>query len=320
MLRTLRVGICGSDLHSLRNGIIHPHTGSIVTTPMVVGHEPCAKVVEVGPEVTHLTVGDIVSIEPNVPCRECFQCRAGRFYLCSEMKVLGWTHDGAACRYFTFFAKGCYKLPEEITPEEGALIEPLSVGINACRRAGIQFGMTVLITGAGPIGFMVLLTAKAFGASRVVMTDTNEKRLQMAKNHGVDAIIVAKASEPPQDVAKRAAEAIGDKFDVTFDCVGFESTVETGIHATRPGGKLVVLGLGAERVNIPLVKAVMSGIDIISSIIYTNTWPFCIRMLQEKRVAVKSLATHIFKLENALEAFEFAKKGEGIKIMINCED
>ena len=320
LLKTLRVGICGSDLRCLKNGIINPKTELLVEGGMVIGHEPSAQVIQVGSNVKHLKEGDIVSIEPNLPCNTCNMCKKGRFNLCRDMTMLGFSRDGAASKFFTYYASGCHKMPESLSPEEGALIEPLSVGVSACRRAGIQFGDTVLITGAGPVGFMVLLCAKAFGATKIVVTDVNETRLQMAKEEGAHTTILTKTTDSPVKIAELAMEVINcEKFDTTFDCVGLESTVETAIHATSPGGKIIVIGVASPRVNIPLMKAVEAEIDIMGSFIYKNTWPFCIRMLEEKKIAVKQLATHVFKLNDALQAFEVAKRGEGIKVLIDFE-
>lgn len=133
-----------------------------------------------GKNVKHLQVGDRVAIEPGVPCRLCDYCKQGRYNLCLEMKFCATPpYHGNLCRYYAQDADFCFKLPDNVSLEEGALMEPLSVGVHACRRAGVSLGKSVLICGAGPIGLVNLLTAKAMGADEVVITDISEHRLQV---------------------------------------------------------------------------------------------------------------------------------------------
>lgn len=182
-----KVGICGSDVHYWVNGRIGDF---VVTKPMVLGHEAAGVVQEVGKGVTHLKagcisyafcknliliflfiLGDRVAIEPGVPCRTCDYCKGGRYNLCLEMAFCATPpFDGNLARFYTHAADFCYKLPDHMTMEEGALLEPLSVAVHACRRAGVTIGQKILICGAGPIGLVCLLTAKAMGASTVIIT------------------------------------------------------------------------------------------------------------------------------------------------------
>jgi len=177
MLKMDSVGICGSDVHYWTHGAIGDF---VVKAPMVLGHEAAGIVEKCGKNVKHLQVGDRVAIEPGVPCRLCDYCKQGRYNLCLEMKFCATPpYHGNLCRYYAQDADFCFKLPDNVSLEEGALMEPLSVGVHACRRAGVSLGKSVLICGAGPIGLVNLLTAKAMGADEVVITDISEHRLQV---------------------------------------------------------------------------------------------------------------------------------------------
>ena len=186
LLQMDSVGICGSDVHYWTHGAIGDF---IVRAPMVLGHEAAGVVTEVGSAVTHLKAGDRVAIEPGVPCRMCKLCKTGVYNLCPDMQFCATPPvHGNLCRYYVHAADFCYKLPDNLSLEEGALMEPLAVGVHACRRAGVCIGKRVLICGAGPIGLVNLLTAKAMGASEVVITDIADNRLEVAKSMGADYV------------------------------------------------------------------------------------------------------------------------------------
>jgi len=174
------VGICGSDVHYWKRGGIGRF---VLKKPMVLGHESSGTVYKVGSKVTSLKIGDRVAVEPGVPCRICEFCKSGRYNLCPDVKFCATPpDDGSLCKYFTHPADFCYKLPDHVRLEEGALLEPLSVAVHACKRGNIFAGSHVLILGSGPIGLMTLLTAKAMGASKIVVTDLLESRLAWLKN------------------------------------------------------------------------------------------------------------------------------------------
>lgn len=162
------VGICGSDVHFL----VHGHIGDYyVKSPMVLGHEGAAIVSKVGKNVTTLKPGDRVAVEMQVPCRVCILCKSGRYNLCEEMRFGSCPpEDGCLSEYFVHYPDFCFKLPDSMTLEEGALVEPLSVGLHACRRANVVLGSTVVIFGSGPIGLVTVVVAKSMGASKVLIT------------------------------------------------------------------------------------------------------------------------------------------------------
>jgi L-iditol 2-dehydrogenase len=161
------VGICGSDVHYLVNGRIGDF---VVEKPMVIGHEAAGTVVEIGKNVKNLKKGDRVAIEPGYGCRKCTYCKEGRYNLCPDMKFCATPpYDGNLARFYVHPADFCFKLPNNVSLEEGALLEPLSVGVHACKKGGVGVGSVVLILGAGPIGLVTLISAKAFGATKVII-------------------------------------------------------------------------------------------------------------------------------------------------------
>nr|XP_028561918.1 sorbitol dehydrogenase isoform X1 [Podarcis muralis] len=316
LLKMHSVGICGSDVHYWTHGRIGDF---VVKNPIVLGHEASGTVVKVGSAVTKLKKGDRVAIEPGVPRETDEFCKIGRYNLSPSIFFCATPpDDGNLCRYYKHDANFCYKLPDNVTYEEGALIEPLSVGIHACRRAGVTLGSKVLICGAGPIGLVTLLIAKAMGAAQVVITDLSAPRLEKAKEIGADFAVQIK-SESPEEVAHLVEQALGCMPDITVECTGAQAAIQTGIYATRSGGTLVLVGLGPEMATLPIVNAAVREVDIRGVFRYCNTWPMAIAMLASKKVDVQPLVTHRFPLEKAVEAFETTKKGLGIKIMLKCD-
>ncbi|XP_078694775.1 sorbitol dehydrogenase-like [Branchiostoma floridae x Branchiostoma belcheri] len=310
------VGICGTDVHVLTEGSLGQ---SVLTGPTVSGHEASGTVRQVGEGVTHLAVGDRVAIEPCISCRYCTNCKAGRYYLCPRLKACSIPPvHGLMCRYKVHPADLCYKLPDNVSLEEGALLEPLSVAVHACNRAGITVGYRVFISGAGTIGLVCLLAAKAMGAAEVIIADINAKRLEVAQQMGAH-VTVHVTSRDSQAMADQVVRALGGHADVTIECSGAEAAVQTGIYATKSGGVMVQVGLGADMITIPLVDAALREVDIRGTFAYPNCYPTALSMVASGQVNVKPLVTHRYSLEQALEAFEVVKRGEGIKVMVKCD-
>ncbi|XP_029354072.1 sorbitol dehydrogenase [Echeneis naucrates] len=317
LLQMHSVGICGSDVHYWQHGRIGDF---VLTKPMVLGHEASGRVVKVGSAVKHLKVGDRVAIEPGVPREMDEYFKSGRYNLSPTIFFCATPpDDGNLCRYYTHSANFCYKLPDNVTFEEGALIEPLSVGIHSCRRAGVTLGSTVFICGAGPIGLVCMLVAKAMGASQVIITDLFPERLKMAKELGADFQVTVKRGDEPQQLAKTVGDMLGAPPQITIECTGVESSIQSAIYATRSGGVVVLVGLGSEMASVPLVNAAVREVDIRGTFRYCNTWPMAIAMLASGKVNVKPLVTHRFPLEQVVQAFETTRQGLGIKVMLKCD-
>ncbi|XP_068634273.1 sorbitol dehydrogenase-like isoform X2 [Aristolochia californica] len=253
-IRMKAVGICGSDVHYLKTMAC---ASFVIKEPMVIGHE-CAGIIEVvGSEVKHLIPGDRVAIEPGISCWRCDLCRNSRYNLCPEMKFFATPPvHGSLANQIVHPADLCLKLPDNVSLEEGAMCEPLSVGIHACRRAVVGPETNVLIIGAGPIGLVTMLAARAFGAPRVVIVDVDDSRLAVSKNLGADQVV--KVSPNIQDIDQEVVEiqqAMGVVIDITFDCAAFSKTMTTALNATGPGGKVCLVGMGHPELTVPLTGA-----------------------------------------------------------------
>ncbi|XP_065349064.1 sorbitol dehydrogenase-like [Cloeon dipterum] len=313
------VGICGSDVHYLVRGAIGDF---VVKAPMIMGHEASGTVAKVGKNVKNLKVGDRVAIEPGVPCKACEYCKHGRYNLCADIIFCATPPcHGNLCQYYTHAADFCFKLPDHVSLPEGALLEPLSVGVHACRRADVRLGSTVLVTGAGPIGLVSLLSAKAMGATNVIITDIMQNRLDLAKELGADHTILLDKDSDETAIVKKIHALLGKEPDKTIECSGAESSIRIAIQATKSGGVVVIVGMGKPNVTIPLVNALVREVDIRGVFRYANCYPLALEMIASGKVDVKKLITHNYTLEQTLEAFENAKTGAGgaVKIMIHCK-
>jgi L-iditol 2-dehydrogenase len=318
------VGICASDVHYLRKGRI---ADFIVKAPMVIGHESAGEVVAVGEAVTALAVGDRVAMEPGIACQRCKPCKTGAYNLCPDMKFFATPPVHGSLAHFVHHpADLCFPLPSLLSYEDGAMCEPLAVGVYACIKANIRPGMRVLITGAGPIGLVTLLSAGAFGASEIVITDVDERRLAIAAAAapGVKALCVA---------GKTMAEVlvmIGGpaSVDVTMDCAGFETTVEVALEATTNGGKVLLIGMGCSTrsMHVPLLPAAIREVDLLGSFRYRNVYPTCLALIESGRIDVRKLITHRvdlsgegrFTAELVMEGFALSEKGgDVVKVMFN---
>ncbi|KAJ3690659.1 hypothetical protein LUZ61_019823 [Rhynchospora tenuis] len=318
-VRMKAVGICGSDVHYLKT-LRCAHF--VVKEPMVIGHECAGVIEEVGSEVKTLVAGDRVALEPGISCWRCKHCKGGRYNLCPDMKFFATPpYHGSLANQVVHPADLCFKLPDNVSLEEGAMCEPLSVGIHACRRAEVGPEKTVLIMGAGPIGLVTMLAARAFGAPRIVIVDVDEYRLSVAKSLGADEIV--KVSTSTQDLDEeviRVQEAMGADIDVSFDCAGFSKTMSTALNATRAGGKVCLVGMGHNEMTVPLTSAAAREVDIVGIFRYKDTWPLCLEFLKSGKIDVKPLITHRygFSQKEVEEAFEVsARGGDAIKVMFN---
>nr|XP_043632389.1 L-idonate 5-dehydrogenase-like [Erigeron canadensis] len=313
------LGICGSDVHHFKNMRV---ANFIVKKPMVIGHECAGIIKEVGSNVKSQAVGDRVALEPGISCQTCNLCKNGTYNLCKKMKFFGSPPtNGSLANQVVHPENLVFKLPDNVSLEEGAMCEPLSVGVHACRRANVTPDSKVLIFGAGPIGLVTMLAAHAFGASKVIIADIDDHRLSIAKDLGANGTV--KVSTNLQDTdedTEKIQKTMGDSIDISFDCVGFDKTMSTALNATRAGGKVCLVGLGRSQMTIPLVAAAAREVDVIGIFRYRNTWPLCIELLKTGKIDVKPLITHRYKFtqEDVEKAFETsARGGNAIKVMFN---
>jgi len=309
-----QVGICGSDVHYWTHGGIGDF---IVKKPMILGHEAAGKVIKIGKNVTNLKEGDRICIEPGYPIENDNFSKTGRYNLSPVFFCATPPDDGCLSRFYKHKAAFCYKLPDNMSYEEGAFIEPLSVGIHSCRRGGVSLGKNVLILGAGPIGLVNLQVAKTMGASKVLVIDLNENRLELAEKCGALTLKTV-IGEDPKVLAVRIEKCLGDMPDVSIECTGAESCVQTAVYATKSGGCAVMVGMGKDMCSFPLLNACCREVDIRGVFRYCNTWPTAINMISSGSIDVKPLISHRVTLENALEGFELTRTSAGVKIMIDC--
>ncbi|XP_077977367.1 sorbitol dehydrogenase-like [Glandiceps talaboti] len=316
LLAIHQVGICGSDIKYWSHGKCGRH---VMKTPMVIGHEASGIVLQLGQKVKHLQVGDRVAIEPGVPCRLCKICKGGRYNLCPNVMFCATPPvDGNLCRYYVHAADFCFKLPSNLSLEEGAMVEPLAVAVYGCERGSVGLGTNVLICGAGPVGLLVLMTAKSLGAATVAITDIDQNRLAVAMEMGADHTILIDTKDNRQS-AEKIVDIMGCSPDVTIECSGSNDSVSIGIYATSPGGSVILIGRGTLEVQVPLVEAATKEVDIKGVFRYANCYPKAISMLSTGSLDVKPLITHRFTLDQSLDAFKTAidRTSNAIKVMIS---
>lgn len=285
------VGVCGSDTAYFTVGYIGDY---VVDGPIVLGHECAGLVVAVGAEVTNVAVGDRVAVEPGTPCRDCTECMAGRYHLCPSLVFFATPpYDGSLVQRMAVDERQLFRLPDTMSYEEGALCEPLSVGIWACHRAHLEPGDRVLVTGAGPVGLLAAQVARAFGASAVTVTDVAEFRLEMARALGFDT--------------ERAGENASRDFDVLLECSGAPTALADGLWRLRTNGRAAMVGMPKQDVTLALSRLNVNELTIGLVNRYAHTWPTAIELISSGRVDVASLVTHRFTLDQTAEALMLAK-------------
>ncbi|KAG5997602.1 L-arabinitol 4-dehydrogenase [Claviceps pusilla] len=309
-------GICGSDVHFWHAGCIGP---MIVTGDHILGHESAGDVIAVHPSVTDLKVGDRVAVEPNVICNACEPCLTGRYNGCEKVQFLSTPPvDGLLRRYVNHPAVWCHKIGN-MSYENGSMLEPLSVALAGMQRAKMQLGDPVLICGAGPIGLISMLCCAAGGASPLVITDISESRLAFAKE--LCPRVITHKIEPgsAEDTAKAIVGSFGGiEPALTMECTGVESSINAAIWATKFGGKVFIIGVGRNEINIAFMRASVREVDIQLQYRYCNTWPRAIRLVESGIIDMSKLVTHRFRLEDAVKAFETSAdpKSGAIKVQI----
>ncbi len=308
------VGICGSDLHWYDHGRMGDR---IVEEPLVLGHESAGRVIEVGQDVDRVAVGDEVAIEPGVPCGRCEYCRSGRYNLCQDVEFMATPGtDGAFREYVAWPADFVYRLPSSVTTREGALCEPISVGIQAVRRADIDVGDTVLVMGAGPIGILAMDVAKAAGATDLVAVDIVPSKLDRAAKRGATLTIDARET----DVAKAVRDEFGAGVDVAIEATGAPPAIEATLDAPRPDGTVVLVGLAPdETVPMDTFELIRRQIDVRGSYRFANTYPTAISLLAGGEVDATGIMDFEMPLDRIGDAFERATESDVIKGMISMD-
>ncbi|KAF2717664.1 GroES-like protein [Polychaeton citri CBS 116435] len=319
LIHVRATGICGSDVHFWKHG----HIGDMVVCgENGLGHESAGSVVAVGSNVTKFKPGDRVALECGVPCSKpsCEPCRTGRYNACPDVVFFSTPpHHGTLRRYHVHPEAWLHRIPDDMTFEEGSLLEPLSVALAGIDRSNLRLGDPILICGAGPIGLVSLLAAHAAGAAPIVITDIDETRLNRAREYvpRVRTILIGK-----EDTAKTAADRVistlGCKAKLVIECTGVESSIHTGIYASAFGGAVFIIGVGKDFQSIPFMYLSANEIDLRFQYRYHDTYPKAISLVSEGLIPLKPLVTHRYSLEEGLEAFATASNpaARAIKVQI----
>lgn len=292
----------------------------VVTSAYILGHESAGVILAVHPSVTHLKIGDRVAIEPGMICNACEPCLTGRYNGCVKMQFMSTPPvNGLLRRYVNHLAVWCHKIGE-MSFENGALLEPLSVALAGMERAGVHLGDPVLVCGAGPIGLIVALCCAAAGAEPIIVTDIDPDRLKFAKEliPRARTYKVERGLSPEQAAAGIVELGGGIQPRVALECTGVETSVASAIWAVRFGGKVFVIGVGKPDMTVPFMRLSTQEIDLQFQYRYANTWPRAIRLIESGVLNLERLVTHRFDLEDAVKAFETAAdpKTGAIKVQI----
>jgi L-iditol 2-dehydrogenase len=295
------VGICGSDVHYYQHGRIGDF---VVEGDFILGHECAGEVVAVGSAVKKLAVGDRVALEPGKTCGKCKYCKTGRYNLCPDVEFFATPpYHGVFTNYVTHPEDMCFKLPDNVSNTEGALVEPLAVGLHASGIGGVKLGDTVVIFGAGCIGLVTLLSCKARGASKVYVVDVLENRLETARRLGATETINARECNAVEKIAELTA---GQGADVVIETAGSEITVKQTADVVSRGGAIVLVGMTAkDETSFNFMKLMGKEGQLKTIFRYRNLYPVAINAIASGSIDVKSIVSHEFDFDHVKEAFDF---------------
>ncbi|KAK4580433.1 hypothetical protein LTR86_000636 [Recurvomyces mirabilis] len=321
LIHVRATGICGSDVHFWKTGAIG---SSVIKHEQGLGHESAGVVIKTGTNVKSLEVGDRVALECGIPCSKptCEHCRNGRYNACPDIIFYSSPPvPGTLRRYHVHPEAWLHRLPESISFEEGALLEPLSVALAGIDRSGLRLGDPLVICGAGPIGMVSLLAAHAAGAAPIVITDIDEHRLAKAKSlvPRVRTVRIQRDTDAKQN-AEQIKQALGGEAKLVIECTGVECSIHTGIYASRFGGTVFIIGVGKDFQQIPFMHVSFREIDIRFQFRYRETYPKAIMLVSEGLIDLKPLVTHRFTLEEGRAAFEAASNPDARAIKVQLLD
>lgn len=314
LIRVMRIGICGSDIHVYHGK--HPFT----KYPVTQGHEMSGRIEAVGPEVTGFSVGQKVTVEPQIVCGKCYPCRHGKYNLCEELRVMGFQACGMASEYFAVDAAKVTPLPEQMSYDEGAMIEPLAVTVHAAKRFSQLRNAKVAVLGCGPIGILLAQSCKALGAAEVLATDICDARLALAKKCGIDYTVNTKV----QSLGEAMHAYFGaDRADVIYDCAGNDISMGQAIQYARKGSKLVLVAVYAGMAKVDLAVLNDHELDLDTSMMYRHEdYVEAIRLVQEGKIRLKPLMTRHFAFRDYLEAYQYidANRESTMKVLMDVSE
>lgn len=314
-LKVGATGICGTDLH-----IYHwvPWAASQIKVPQILGHEISGHVEAVGPGVTGIKQGDLVSLESHIFCGNCHQCLTGKAHLCSQLHYPGIDRPGGLAEYVCVPARIAWVHRVPVSMQVAAMFEPFGIAVQACLEGCGVSGQDVLITGCGPIGLMAVAAARALGAARVIATDLTTPRLQAAASMGADRVINVEEEDPVAVVM----DLTGRKgVDVAMEYSGQERALSQAIEALTRGGDLRLIGAPDNPVNLDLNRIILKGINVqgIHGRKIFHSWSHASRLVYSGKVDLRPLVSHVLPLRNGVRAFDLIERGEAVKILIQPE-
>ena len=313
LVKIMEIGVCGSDIHVYHGE--HPFT----SYPVTQGHEVSGVIEKLGEDVQGLKVGQKVTIQPQVVCGECWPCRHGKYNLCEKLKVMGFQTTGVASEYFAVDAGKVTPLPEEMSLEEGAMIEPLAVAVHAVRRAGDVTGKDICVLGAGPIGILVAQAAKGLGAGRVMVTDVSGLRLRKARECGADAAVNTRE----RDFGEAFVEFFGpDKADVIYDCAGNDVTMGQAIKYARKGSVIILVAVFAKTASVDLAVLNDHELDLNTSMMYRGEdYEKAIELAAGGKVKLMPLLSKRFPFREYAEAYRYIDENREstMKVLIDVQ-
>jgi L-iditol 2-dehydrogenase len=316
-IKMLVVGICGSDIHYYTQGQIG---SQVVDYPFVVGHEGAGIVVETGKDVKRVKPGDIIAIEPAMPCWECDQCLAGRHHTCRKLKFLGCPGQAEGClmEYIVMPEGSCFPLRGWLTPDHGSISEPLAIGVYSVKKSGGVKGLDAGILGFGPIGMSVMLAARAEGAKSLIVTDKIRSRLSLALKEGASSVF----NPLDEDVIKKIKQQKHLGLDLVFECCGQQEALDQAIEVLKPGGRLIVVGIpefDCWSVNADLTRRKEISLQFIRR--QVDCMEQALEMMENRTINVTNMVTHRFPFEKTKEAFDLvAEYRDGVmKAMIDFQ-
>lgn len=310
LIRIESIGVCGSDLHYFEDGRIGE---TVITSPLVLGHEFAGIVEEVGADADPGLVGRRVAVEPSIPCGECEWCRTGHYNVCERLFFPGGPpYDGVLCEYTAYHAGFCFPTPESMTAPEAAMMEPLAVAVHTVELAQVKPGETAAILGLGPIGLLTAQVAKRAGVAVLYGTDLLDYRVDAGERYGVDTAFNAGTHDTVETILR---ETKGRGVDIAFDCARSSETPSLACHVARPAGRCILTGIsGAEYDPLPVCVARRKELNVQWCRRFRHNFPEAIALTAEGKVDVQSLITHSFPLERTQEAFELVS-GFGDKVL-----
>lgn len=298
LVKVKAVSICGSDLHAYLG------VSKRRVPPLVMGHEFSGEIASVGSKVKNLREGERVVIEPIVSCGTCRLCQLGRNNICENLQLVGLHVSGAFSEYVAVPAQKCYPLPKAVSFEEASLVEPLAVAVHALKLAPLQKNDVIAIIGSGAIGLMTLLVIKNQGVRNIVVLDTLEYRLVLARKLGATTTINVKKEDPIQTILKDGGA------DVVFEAVGHQETVQQGLAMVKKGGKVIVIGMLETMMQLPMLDITVKELELQGSYGYTtDDFQQALKLIAQRKVDVTPLITHLLPLENIKSGFELLSQG-----------